>query len=88
MSSDLSPENEQFIDGEIARGFYRDRTEAVDAAVALLRQKEELLSRIDRGREQLDNGQYTDYDERGLRERFDELGRHIENRSETNPSDQ
>lgn len=88
MSSDLSPENEQFINAEIARGLYRDRTEAVDAAVALLRQKEELLARINRGREQLDSGQYTDYDDRSFRDRFDELGRRIEKRTESNPSNQ
>ena len=73
MSSDLSPENEQFIQHAIACGVFQDRGQALDLAVALLRKRQGLLEHIDEGTAQLRSGQYTECDEAGLREFFDEV---------------
>ena len=73
MSADVSPENERYIRSLIERGSFRDRAEVLDAGVALLRLRGELLDRIDEGRRQLDAGEYADYDDSSLGQRFDEL---------------
>ena len=73
MSTEISPENEQFIEKQIASGTFRTRSDVLDAGVELLRMRNELLDRIDEGRRQLDSGQYTEYDDQGLQRRFEEL---------------
>jgi len=73
MSSTLSPENEQFIEQAVACGIFLDRGQALDVAVDLLRRRQELLDHIDEGTRQLRSGQYTEYDEAGLRQFFDEI---------------
>jgi Arc/MetJ-type ribon-helix-helix transcriptional regulator len=57
MSTDLSPQNEQFIQYAVARGIFHDRVEALDEAVVLLRKRQELLDRIDEGTKQLRGGE-------------------------------
>lgn len=57
MSTDLSPENEQFIKQAIACGVFQDRAQALDEAVALLRRRKELLDQIDEGTRQLRDGE-------------------------------
>jgi Arc/MetJ-type ribon-helix-helix transcriptional regulator len=56
MSTNLSPENEQFIEFAIASGTFHDRGEALDRAVDLLR-RQQLLDRIDEGTRQLRSGE-------------------------------
>jgi len=73
MSSNLSPENEQFIQHAVECGVFEDRAQALDRAVELLRRRQELLEHIDEGTRQLRAGQYTEYDEEGLRESFEEI---------------
>jgi Arc/MetJ-type ribon-helix-helix transcriptional regulator len=73
MSSEISPENEQFIEKQITSGAFHSRAEVLDAGIELLRMRNELLDRIDERRRQLDAGEFTDYDEQGLRKRFEEL---------------
>ena len=57
MSTDLSPQNEQFIEHAVARGVFHDRAEALDEAVELLRRRQELLDHIDEGTRQLRGGE-------------------------------
>jgi Arc/MetJ-type ribon-helix-helix transcriptional regulator len=57
MSTDLSPQNEQFIEQVFTRGVFHNRTEALDEAVELLRRRQELLDHIDEGTRQLRNGE-------------------------------
>jgi len=57
VSTDLSPQNEQFIQHSLARGIFHDRGEALDEAVELLKRRQELLDHIDRGTQQLRNGE-------------------------------
>ena len=73
MASDISQENEEFIEQEIARGRFRDRADALDAGIELLRQHQALTDRLAASRRQLDNGQYRELDSVGLRQLFDEL---------------
>jgi Arc/MetJ-type ribon-helix-helix transcriptional regulator len=73
MATDISPENERFIEQEIQAGVFRTKSDALDAAIALLRRRKELLACVDEGRRQLDAGDFRDYDEQSLASRFSEL---------------
>jgi putative addiction module CopG family antidote len=73
MSINLSSDNEAFIDQAIARGTYRDRTDVIDAGVEMLRRHEQLLARLDEGRRQLDEGEFVEFDEAGLKQFFEQL---------------
>lgn len=73
MANDLSAENERFIEQQVAAGVFPTRTEAIDAAIELFRQRKDLLDRLDEGRRQLDHGEYSEYDGASLAKRFDEL---------------
>jgi Arc/MetJ-type ribon-helix-helix transcriptional regulator len=57
MSSNLSPENEQFIENAVSVGMYHDRAEALDRAVELLRRREQLVCDVNEGIEQLERGE-------------------------------
>ncbi len=56
MSSNLSPENEQFLERAVSVGMYHDRSEALDRAVELLRHREQLIRDVNEGIEQLERG--------------------------------
>ncbi len=73
VSTEVSPENERYIQSLIERGSFRDRAAALDAGVELLRQRGELLDRLDEGRRQLDEGEYTEYDDSSLAQRLRSL---------------
>lgn len=53
----LSPENEQFLERAVSVGMYHDRSEALDKAVELLRQREQLIRDVNVGIEQLERGE-------------------------------
>jgi Arc/MetJ-type ribon-helix-helix transcriptional regulator len=73
MSQSLSPENQAYIDSQVAGGAFASRDEAIDAGVALLRKRDELVGRLKESRRQLDEGELTQYDDESLAARFDEL---------------
>jgi Arc/MetJ-type ribon-helix-helix transcriptional regulator len=73
MSSDLSIDSEAFIADAIARGSYRDRADVIDAGLAMLKRHENLLAWIDEGRRQLDEGEYVELDDDGLKELAERL---------------
>jgi len=58
MQIEISPQNSEFIDRQVARGEFRDRSAALDAAVELLRRRTDTLEKIDNGRQQLDAGEF------------------------------
>jgi antitoxin ParD1/3/4 len=62
MATDLSPENEQFIQTAIASGLYHNRGEALDMAVDLLKKREQLIRDVNLGIEQLERGEGTPLD--------------------------
>ena len=71
MGTDLSPENEQFIQRVVAAGLFPDRGRALDEAVGLLKIRQELLAHIEEGTQQLRSGDYVEFDQEGLRHFFD-----------------
>ena len=73
MSSDISQENENYIQQVIEEGSYRDRAEVLDEAVELLKERRELLEHIDVGTQQLKNGENIQYNDETLRELFDDI---------------
>jgi Arc/MetJ-type ribon-helix-helix transcriptional regulator len=73
MASDLSPDTESFIQQEIAVGAYPSRQDALEAGMALLKIRRELMNRLAESRRQLDEGEYYEYDQDGLRQLFEEL---------------
>lgn len=73
MNQPLSPENQAYIDGRVADGAFASRDEAIDASVALLRKRDELVARLRESRRQLDNGEFTEYDDESLARRFEQL---------------
>ncbi|OHB81862.1 MAG: hypothetical protein A2V98_04335 [Planctomycetes bacterium RBG_16_64_12] len=73
MSTEISPENEQFIQHAVTSGLFQDRGQALDEAVRLLKRRVDLLRHVDEGTRQLRNGEYTEYHEEDLRKFFDEV---------------
>ena len=49
MASNISPENEQFIQHELESGVYQSRGELLDQAVSLLKRRRELQREIQAG---------------------------------------
>ncbi|KAA1258383.1 hypothetical protein LF1_09020 [Rubripirellula obstinata] len=73
MSQSLSPENEAYVDGQVAGGLFASRDEVIDAGVALLRKREALVQRLQESRRQLDNGEFVDFDDDSLSAHFEKL---------------
>jgi Arc/MetJ-type ribon-helix-helix transcriptional regulator len=73
MSNELSSDSESFIAGEIALGAFRSRGDAIEAGIELLRKRRQLMDRIAESRRQLDEGEYVEFDEEGLRQFFEGL---------------
>lgn len=73
MEPAISSNNEQFIQNAIATGLFQDRAEAINAGIDLLRRQNALIDRLKESRRQLDQGQYTEYDQPGLRQLFEDL---------------
>jgi hypothetical protein len=73
MSSGLSPDLNRLIAQQLALGHYQSEEELLTAAVHLLSQRDALREQIAAGTRQLESGNYTDYDHKALRQRFDDL---------------
>lgn len=80
MNTEISPENEQFIQHVLATGLYQDRSKVLDDAVTLLKRRQELLDHVDEGVRQLRDGERSEYDDDSLRERFQTLEQRIARR--------
>ena len=87
MSTDLSPENEQFLQQAIDCGTFRDRRQAPDRAVELQKRRQQLLEHIDEGTRQLQTGEYEEYDEEGLKKFFDDVQARGRKRYQTGEKD-
>ena len=57
---------EQFVESAVSSGRYRSAAEVVTDALQLLQRRERLRREVAAGIEQLDRGQYTEYDEDGF----------------------
>lgn len=73
MEIRLSHEAESFLQHEVAAGIYSSWQDAVEAGVTLLRHRRELMDRLTESRRQLDEGEYEEFDEDGLRTLFQQL---------------
>ena len=73
MTQSLSPENQTYLDRQVARGIFASHYEAIDAGVALLRKRDDLVAQLQESRRQLDAGESTEYDDASLAARFDKL---------------
>ena len=60
MASDISQNNELFIEQAILAGRFSTRGELLDAAVSLLREEEETLAAIREGLDSIDRGEGID----------------------------
>ena len=72
-SADLFPDTELFIQQDIALGTFQSREDAFEAGVALLKTRRELMNRLSGSRRRLEEGEYIEYDDEGLRQFFEPL---------------
>lgn len=82
MASDLSPDAESFIQQEIALGVCQSRSDALEAGMEVLKKRRALMNRLAESRRQLDEGEYFEYDQEGLRELFEGLIARAEGRTQ------
>jgi hypothetical protein len=82
MSNEISSDSEAIIEQLEAQGVYRDRTDAIEADVELLRQHPALFDELDEGRRQLSEGEYVEFDQEGLRLFFESLKDQARRRTE------
>ena len=71
------PELGEFVEQQLAAGRYQSEQELVVDAVRVLRdlqvQQEQFRDDVQQGMEQLERGEFNQYNEEGLRERFEQL---------------
>ena len=80
------PELESFVAEQIAAGNYQSEQDLVVNAVRVLRdvqaKRRQLREDVRLGVEQLERGEYTEYDEAGLRQLFEKLEQRVVHRVE------
>jgi putative addiction module CopG family antidote len=85
------PELEQFVVEQVAAGNYQSEQDLVVSAVRVLRnvqaKQRQLSEDVRLGMQQLEQGEYTEYDEAGLRQLFQELEHVAANRAESGSGD-
>jgi antitoxin ParD1/3/4 len=60
MSTEISADNERYLQQLVERGIYRDRAAAIDEALALLKRRDQLRGDVRAGIEQADRGELLD----------------------------
>jgi antitoxin ParD1/3/4 len=77
MTVEIPSEFQPFVEGIIAQGNYADESQVVGEALRLLRERDrrldELRKEVRIGTEQLDRGEFTDYDDESLKDFFAEI---------------
>jgi predicted transcriptional regulator len=79
MSTQFSPDNERYLEQAIARGVYRDRAEAIDEALALLKRRDQLRGDVRAAIAQADRGELLDAE--AVFQRLLERARQIESQA-------
>ena len=74
MDVPIPPALEQFVHNVISTGRFGDAAEVVAEGLRLLERRERLRHQVAAGVEQLDRGEYTEYDEGS----FEQFARDIE----------
>jgi antitoxin ParD1/3/4 len=82
MSIQITTEIEQLVESIYVGGNYRDETAVLDAALRLLKQRDQLLSDVQAGIAQLDAGQGIDGE--GVFNRLEEQARRIQQSAKMN----
>jgi hypothetical protein len=66
MNLQISAENAQFLQEQVAAGTFATPEAAIEAAFDVLKRQTALRERIQRGCDQLDRGEYLEFDEARL----------------------
>lgn len=61
MNIPISQQNQDFIEQAVAAGLFPDQSRALDEAVSLLREREELRLSLQQAADELDRGDFTEY---------------------------
>jgi putative addiction module CopG family antidote len=69
MTIELTTDLEELVREQMQTGNYKSEEDVLRAALGLLVERERLLAEIDAGAQQLESGDYTEYDDNS-RERF------------------
>ncbi len=62
MSSNISPENERYLEDAVARGVFPSRGDALNSAVELLKRQEQLVRDVNAGIAEIDRGEVLPLD--------------------------
>lgn len=73
MSLELTPDNAQFVNDQVAAGLFASDDAAVNAAVELLKRQAWLRAKLQHSIDQLERGEYIELDDEGLDRYFAEL---------------
>jgi putative addiction module CopG family antidote len=73
MSVEIPSDLRDFVQAAITSGGFKDEGEVVSEALRLLRQREQLRADVNVGLAQLKTGQFAEFDEHGLRARFESI---------------
>ncbi len=69
MSTDISPENQQYLEETVARGTFPSKARALDAAIELLKRREQLIRDVNAGIEELERGEHGPLDVEDIKAR-------------------
>ncbi len=73
MNVAIPAEYEGFVQSVVTSGTFHDPAEVVGEALRLLKKREDLRREVQAGVEQLDQGEYREYDEHSFREFLDDV---------------
>jgi antitoxin ParD1/3/4 len=77
MTVEIPPEHQEFVKDAIARGEFKTESEVIGEALRLLEERrtatERLRREIQLGIDELDRGEHVDYDDKSLKEFFEQI---------------
>ena len=71
----LTEDNERFVNASLAEGLYCSRDELLNDALNSLQQEREWRRHAEEGARQLQNGEYTQFDDESLADYFEDVKR-------------
>ena len=83
MNVSLTPQLEQYVKDKVKSGLYNSSSEVVREALRLMGERdmlrqiriEELRAEIQKGIDQIERGEYTEYDENNIHQLFEDVRR-------------
>ncbi len=61
MNIPISQQNQEFLDQAVAAGLFPNQSNALDEAIQLLREREELSLSLQQAADELDRGEFSEY---------------------------